>query len=178
MELMDFGEILGAQFPAFPESYDGYREGLSQRILSEQLQEFLQNEAASLRLSRQFLEAVNQSKIVRFLQTKLAYRMWNADRKGKLHREQPFVLGVSAGRLGGGFPPEETVLIQGIIDVFFEEEGGLVLLDYKTDVISSMEELWKRYEVQLDYYEEALGKILEKRVKEKILYSFYLEEYE
>ena len=70
---------------------------------------------------------------------------------------------------------EEKVLIQGIIDVFFAEDGQLVLLDYKTDVIGSMEELWNRYAVQLDYYEEALSRLMELPVKEKILYSFYLE---
>jgi ATP-binding cassette subfamily B protein len=43
------------------------------------------------------------------------------------------------------------------------EEGKIILLDYKTDVISSMEELRKRYETQLDYYSEALEKLMEGR---------------
>ena len=85
------------------------------------------------------------------------------------------MLGIDARRLGQDFPEGEKVLIQGIIDVFFVEDGKLVLLDYKTDVISSMEELWNRYAVQLDYYEEALSRLMEMPVKEKILYSFYLE---
>ena len=75
------------------------------------------------------------------------------------------------------FPETETVLIQGIIDVFFEEEGGLVLLDYKTDAVSSMEELWNRYETQLDYYQEAVQKLSGKPVRERMLYSFHLETY-
>ena len=87
------------------------------------------------------------------------------------------MLGVSAGKLGEEFPAEEKVLIQGIIDVFFIEEDRIVLLDYKTDVISSMQELWNRYEVQLTYYEEALQKLMNLPVKEKVLYSFYLEQY-
>ena len=69
------------------------------------------------------------------------------------------------------------MLIQGIIDVFFEEEDGLVLLDYKTDSVSSMKELWNRYETQLDYYGEALERLMGRPVKEKILYSFHLERY-
>ncbi len=69
------------------------------------------------------------------------------------------------------------MLIQGIIDVFFEEEDGIVLLDYKTDAISSMKELWNRYETQLDYYQEAVRKLSGKPVKERILYSFHLETY-
>lgn len=66
------------------------------------------------------------------------------------------------------------MLIQGIIDVFFEEEDGIVLLDYKTDAIFSMKELWNRYETQLDYYQEAVQKLSGKPVKERILYSFHL----
>ena len=74
------------------------------------------------------------------------------------------------------FPQEETVLIQGIIDVFFEENGRYVLLDYKTDAVESAEELVKRYRVQLDYYAEALEQFSRYRDTEKILYSFKLGE--
>ena len=75
-------------------------------------------------------------------------------------------------------PEGEKVLIQGIIDVFFIEDGEIVLLDYKTDVIDSLEALWNRYNVQIQYYEEALTKLMQMPVKERILYSFYLEKYE
>ena len=84
-------------------------------------------------------------------------------------------MGIDAKRLGPEFPEGETVLIQGIIDVFFVEDG-LVLLDYKTDSVQSMEELWNRYETQLNYYQEALQKLMQMPVKEKILYSVSLEE--
>ena len=86
-------------------------------------------------------------------------------------------MGIHADRLGKEFPGTETVLIQGIIDVFFVEEDGLVLLDYKTDSVRSMEELWNRYETQLDYYQEALQKLMGQPVKERVLYSFSLEKY-
>ena len=114
-------------------------------------------------MSAQYLEAVNQEKILRFLQKELAYRMWAASRRGELSVEQPFVLGVEARRLGEAFPEGETVLVQGIIDAFFVEEGQIVLLDYKTDVIRTMEDLWNRYQVQLDYYQEAVEKLTGKR---------------
>lgn len=90
-------------------------------------------------------------------------------------------MGLPASRLGKGFPPEETVLIQGIIDVFFEEEDGYVVLDYKTDAVNTAQELVKRYRVQLAYYSEALeqlsGFLPDKKgkpVKERIIYSFKL----
>ena len=80
----------------------------------------------------------------------------------------------SANLLDKEFPGNEKVLIQGIIDCFFVEENQLVLLDYKTDRVTSKQELWERYESQLYYYEEALSKIMQLPVKEKILYSFSL----
>ena len=61
------------------------------------------------------------------------------------------------------------------MDVFFVEEDGIVLLDYKTDRVGSGKELWDRYETQLDYYEEAVCKLMNMPVKERILYSFSLE---
>ena len=104
--------------------------------------------------------------------------MWRAFEQGLLYREQPFVLGIDAKRLDQDLPEGEKVLIQGIIDVFFIENGEIVLLDYKTDVIESLQALWNRYSVQIQYYEEALTKLMQLPVREKILYSFYLEKYE
>lgn len=129
------------------------------------------------RLTEEYRNVINPKKVLQFMQSHLAQRMKQAAERGKLFREQPFVYGISAERLSTNteqFPAEETVLIQGIVDVFFEEEDGIVLLDYKTDVIGAPEELVKRYKTQLDYYQEALESITGKPVKERILYSFYL----
>lgn len=143
-------------------------------------QDIVQAMEASLaegRLSEEYKNAVNPAKILQFMTSPLAKKMKQAAQCGKLFKEQPFVYGISADRLSTeteSFPDNETVLIQGIVDVFFEEEDGIVLLDYKTDVIDKPEELVKRYKVQLDYYQEALESITGKPVKERILYSFYL----
>lgn len=154
------------------------------KITKAFVREELSRLQAGGRLSREYAEAVSEAKIAKFLRSPLARRMAAAERGGSLYREQPFVYGIPADRLNmpetgdaegnAGFPSEETVLIQGIIDVFFEEEDGLVLADYKTDVVKQPQELAERYRVQLDYYEEALSKLTGKRVKERILYSFYL----
>lgn len=71
---------------------------------------------------------------------------------------------------------EEMLLIQGIIDVFFEEEDGLVLLDYKTDHVRDGKELAERYRTQMELYAEAMECALFQPVKEKLLYSFCLHE--
>ncbi len=128
------------------------------------------------RLSEEYYAVVSAPKITRFLMTDTAYRMGEAARAGRLYKEQPFVMGLPADRLSREFPHEETVLIQGIIDVFFEENGKYVLLDYKTDAVQTAEELVKRYHVQLDYYAEALELSSGFRDTEKILYSFKLGE--
>lgn len=131
---------------------------------------------ADRRLSEEYAAAINVYKIRAFLQTPLAARMAKAARSNRLHREQPFVLGLSANRLNTDFPEDETVLIQGIIDVYLEEEDGIVLADYKTDLVKNPKELILRYRVQLDYYEEALVRLTGKCVKEKLIYSFGLEQ--
>ncbi len=170
MELFDFQKL----------TKEVNRSGeAAEALLREQIEE-MRREG---RLSQEYYEAVGTQKIVRFLTSWTALRMADAARAGKLYKEQPFVMGLPASRLGEGFPSEETVLIQGIIDVFFEEEDGFVVLDYKTDAVSTPEELVKRYQVQLLYYSEALEQLAgypsergSKPVKERILYSFKLGE--
>ena len=128
------------------------------------------------RLSREFWKAIDPRKIDAFLQSSLAERMKTADQNGLLWREQPFVQGVPANRLKEEFPEEELILIQGIIDVYFEEDGELVVADYKTDRVNSPEELIERYQVQLGYYADALKQMTGKEVKEKVIYSFCLKQ--
>ena len=143
--------------------------------LQENLREMLARLQVSGKLPAEYREAVSERKLLRFLTDPLALRMWRAAEKGQLFREQPFVYGVSADRLGEEFPKEETVLIQGIIDAYFIEDNSLVLVDYKTDFVKNGGELWKRYKAQLDYYEEALCRLTALPMKEKLLYSFCLE---
>ncbi|WMC91869.1 helicase-exonuclease AddAB subunit AddA [Kineothrix sp. MB12-C1] len=126
-------------------------------------------------LSKEYAGAVSVSSIEAFLHTDLAERMCHAAQNGQLHKEQPFVLGIPSNELSENFPEEELVLIQGIIDVYFEEEDGLVVADYKTDKVKRPDELVKKYEKQLDYYARALEQMTGKRVKEKIIYSFGLK---
>ena len=111
---------------------------------------------------------VEISDILKFLESPVAKRMQKASQKNQFHAEQPFVLGDEK-------EDSEMVLVQGIIDVYFEEDGELVVLDYKTDRVRRAEELLERYKLQLDYYAEVLEKVTEKRVKEKMIYSFTLQ---
>ena len=117
---------------------------------------------------------VSVKKIFAFTQSDVGKRMVKAAKEGKLYRESPFVMGLSTGELG--YETEgEPVLVQGIIDAYFEEAGKLVLLDYKTDHVSHEKELIDRYHVQLELYEKALVRSKKLEVGEKVIYSFYFE---
>lgn len=157
MELLDF------------EKYASIEE----EKLFDSLQSDLTEFAEQGRLHSEYVELISLGKVKAFLVSPIAKRMMKAAKMKKLYKEQPFVLSLPAKRVNSEFSDEEIVLIQGIIDVYFEEDGQYVILDYKTDRIESMEALKERYETQLDYYEEAVARILEKSVKEKVLYSFY-----
>ena len=61
-----------------------------------------------------------------------------------------------------------------VIDVYFEEDDQIVLLDYKTDRVNTETELVDRYKVQLQYYKEAIERITHKTVKDCLIYSFAL----
>lgn len=178
MEILDFEKIFSDLFPECPASYDLYarlmEESAIKSRLLENLIESLQVQLKEGRLSEEYYNIIRPDRIVAFLKSQIGYRMWRAYLNGKLHREQPFVLAIPASRLKETFPEQEKVLIQGIIDAYFEEDGEIVLLDYKTDMIGSMDALWNRYRTQLDYYQEALERLTLLPVKEKLLYSFHL----
>ena len=96
---------------------------------------------------------------------------------GRLFREQPFILGVPLSEIDPAHEgSRERILIQGIIDLCFEEEGRLILVDYKTDRASGAEELIRRYRTQLHYYRRALEQATGKRVAETYIYSTFLNE--
>lgn len=73
---------------------------------------------------------------------------------------------------------EESLMLRGIIDLYFEEDDEIVIVDYKTDYIDedNKQEVIDRYRKQLDLYAEALNKLTGKKVKEKYLYLFNIDE--
>ena len=128
------------------------------------------------RLTDEMTECIRPKDILRFLGCRSGKRMADAARNGKLYKEQPFVLSVDASEIYPEDCSGEKILVQGIIDVYFEEPDGLVVLDYKTDKVRTGNELKEKYHAQLDYYAQALEQLTEKSVKEKIIYSFTLGE--
>ena len=69
---------------------------------------------------------------------------------------------------------DEKIIVQGAVDICFIENGEIVVLDFKTDRVDNAEVLAETYGEQLNIYAQALEKIFELPVKEKIIYSFRL----
>lgn len=118
-------------------------------------------------------------KFDRFMQSVLGKRMQQAAKRGALRREQQFMLEIPVMELYPELESEETVLVQGIIDACFEEDGEWVLVDYKTDYVRyGMEQtLVDRYRVQLEQYARALEQLTGMKVREQIIYSFALDKH-
>lgn len=147
----------------FTQDYD--EAGLEQKV-----EEFCETG----KITSEAAECIRVKDILGFLDSKSGRRMRVAAKNGRLYKEQPFVFGIDAGEIYPDTSTEEMVLIQGIIDVYFEEEDGIVVLDYKTDRVFSGQELEDKYQEQLRLYARALEQITGKKVKEKIIYSFSL----
>lgn len=120
---------------------------------------------------------IDYKKIFSFIKSDLGQRFTKAYKNKKLFREQQFVMGISANMVNSNYPKDENVLVQGIIDAFFEEEEEIIIVDYKTDNVNNEKELVEKYKTQLDYYGMAIEKITGKKVKEKIIYSVKLDKW-
>lgn len=126
------------------------------------------------KLTREMASCIRIKDLELFFESSCAKRMQAGARADVLKKEQPFVLGIPAKDVYPDDTSGEIVLVQGIIDVCFEEEDELVVLDYKTDQVLSENILVEKYHGQLDYYARALEQLTGKKVKEKIIYSFAL----
>lgn len=142
---------------------------------AKEIKAYLDTFVEEEKMTEEAAALVRPADLLRFFQSELGMRMVKAQAAGTLRREKQFVFGIPAREMGD-WDSDELVLIQGIIDAFFEEDGGLVLVDYKTDYAETPELLIKRYQTQLDYYERALGQMLQMKVKERVIYSYRLGE--
>lgn len=108
-------------------------------------------------------EAVDAEDILAFFRSELGLRLLAAD---KVIREFRFSLLCPARRWYPQAPPEENVLLQGVVDCCIEEEGQLTVIDFKTD--SHVEP--ERYTGQLLTYALAMERIFQKPVRQTVLW--------
>ncbi|WBW99258.1 helicase-exonuclease AddAB subunit AddA [Oceanirhabdus sp. W0125-5] len=129
--------------------------------------------------------SVNPNKILNLVKSEIGLEIINALREGRLYRERQFALNIKAyeifeelgGLEHGGRYNDDTIKLQGIIDLYIEEEDGLILIDYKTDYVTeeTLHEIIEKYRSQLKYYSEALEYVTGKKVKERYLYLFGID---
>ena len=200
-ETANRGALRGTAVHRVMECYDF----ASEKSVHEQMEAMEKEE----KITADMRALVKEQTVADFVSSETGKRMALAQRGGALYREKPFVMGFTEEELENyGFGvgsntdsceniyektdseqekeeqkkvrhEEDLTLIQGIIDVFWIEKDGIVLLDYKTDRVQQAKELIDRYETQLKLYADALERVFAARklkVKEILIYSFSLEQ--
>jgi len=191
MQRLDLDKISAIlNMPPDPES------SLNHKLFDEidcQMKQMVEKEL----LTGQQYASIDIKRVAGFFSSELGRRMLKS---GKIYREAPFNLEFCLGDLNCSISQDildlnkdyvkvedfakfqtddaagtETVLLQGVIDCFFEENDGIVLIDYKTDYVPSggMDSIKKRYILQIEYYSKALRKMTGKNVKERYIYLFW-----
>ena len=113
-------------------------------------------------------------KILAFFRSSLGKRLQNAD---KVYREEPFTTLYKASNITKN--PEdsdENILLQGIIDCYFFEDGKIILIDFKTDKVRNIEDIKNRYKTQIDAYADVLHKKYFSKIYEKFIYLFDIDD--
>ncbi|MBM4764195.1 helicase-exonuclease AddAB subunit AddA [Bacillus sp. B15-48] len=152
---------------------------VSKPVTASALSEQLERMVAAELLYPEQKEAIEIPWVLAFFETEIGQRFVRAQ---KVNREVPFYLSLPAKQVYPDWKDEdEPIFVQGVIDCVFEDEQGLVLLDFKTDAITERFKggftqakpiLEKRYRLQLSLYREALEKIWKKQIDESYLFFF------
>ena len=127
-------------------------------------------------------ETIKINWIVKFIQSDIFKEIYIANKSEKLFKEKAIDYNIKLKNLfkDENISEDEKIMVVGIIDLFFENENGeIILLDYKTDYVTkeNLEEVKARYKVQLDLYKSAIEDISGKKVTKKGLYLFGINEF-
>ncbi len=120
-------------------------------------------------LTRQEADSVDLKEIREFLNSDIAERIMHAD---KVYKEYSFVASLPVKEFYPEVTEDEKILIEGVVDCAFEEDGKLIILDFKTDRAASPEELKEHYSAQLNTYRKCMAKVTGLPVEETVIYSF------
>ena len=140
----------------------------------EKIQTLIQNLEMNKIITEKEREAINPYKILQFTKSKIWEQLKNAK---EYYQERPFYINVPASKIYNE-DIEENVLVQGIIDLYFVNEiGNIILVDYKTDYVENGKELElvEKYKNQLELYKQALEEALNTKVDKVYIYSVYLK---
>lgn len=142
--------------------------------IENQIEELIQKEF----LTKEQAKVINIKKIYNFIKSPIVERI---RKSSNVKREEPFYIEMSSQDLIPNISEiykDEKILIQGVIDLYFQEGEDLIILDYKTDYVEDIQSTKEKYYLQMYYYKKALERITGKKVKEKYLYLFNMDKLE
>ena len=140
----------------------------------EQLKDFIFKMQANGMLTQEEVSVIPINKIARFLNSDLGKQIKMAK---EIYKEKPFYLYLPASQVYGG-TLQEKIVVQGIIDLYFRnEQGKIVLVDYKTDFIENNDDtiIIKKYKGQIGIYKKAIEDATGEKVDKSYIYSTYLD---
>lgn len=125
-------------------------------------------------LSQEEKEYADFKKIALFVCSEIGEKI----KKSKFfEREFSFKIPVKMNEIFDG-AANDTIIVQGAVDLFFEDDDGtIVIVDYKTDHVKNAADIRKKYEIQLKFYKKAIEKILKKQVSKTYIYLFDRNEF-
>lgn len=164
MQLLDFSKF---------ENFDDFQ---IREEVSRQLEDFVKRDI----ITKEEMETVNISWIVKFIKSEVFKEIFYANSVGKLYKEKVIYHNIKINDIykDDNILNSERLMVVGIIDLFYEREDGIVLLDYKTDKINkdNFESVVSRYNIQLDLYKKAIEDISGKKVVKKAVYFMSIGE--
>ncbi|PBD80041.1 helicase-exonuclease AddAB subunit AddA [Clostridioides difficile] len=128
---------------------------------------------------------VNPYKIYKFFASNIGKRMLNAE---IINREKSIYAQINMKDIyiyeklinndDKKLYDNESVMLRGIVDAYFEEDNQIVLVDYKTDFVNeeNINQIIEKYKKQLDLYADIIETLTGKSVKEKCIYLFGVDE--
>lgn len=127
-------------------------------------------------ISSEQQNAILPEKIYKFFNSDIGKELLSSN---KIYKEQRFFLEIDANEIYT-LPNinNEKIIVQGIIDCFFETKDGICLIDFKTDFVdkNNINQIYEKYKSQILYYEKAISIITGKKVVKKCIYLFYIDE--
>ena len=142
----------------------------TKEMLQQMIDEFVQKKMITPLEGK----SINMYKLYSYTKSELFRQLSNAR---EIYKEQPFYINLTSDEIYGN-GGDDNILVQGIIDLYYvDENGNVVLVDYKTDYVENGKEseLVDKYRRQLEIYKRALEETLGKKVDNCFIYSVYLE---